>query len=157
MFSDICFVPCGSERLQDLYRKTKEKLKATFKFEKRITMYSIRDDEVGYSGVLPFKEFKKLIIDENGATKAVFEDNIRDYLGPNPDVNKNITETIKTGNVNAFSMLNNGITVVTSSIIISGDIATIEDYQIVNGCQTSNVLIENMDSVEGIDELYYFL
>lgn len=153
LFSNISFEPCGSEKIQDLYRKTKEKLKATFKFEKRITMYSIDDDEVGYSGVLPFKEFKKLIIDENGATKAVFEDNIRDYLGPNPDVNKNITETIKTGNVNAFSMLNNGITVVTSSIIISGDIATIEDYQIVNGCQTSNVLIENMDSVEGIDEL----
>ena len=153
LFSNISFEPCGSEKIQDLYRKTKEKIKATFKFEKRITMYSINDDEVGYSGVLPFKEFKKLIIDENGATKAVFEDNIRDYLGPNPDVNKNITETIKTGNVNAFSMLNNGITVVTSSIIISGDIATIEDYQIVNGCQTSNVLIENMDSVEGIDEL----
>ena len=153
LFSNISFEPCGSEKIQDLYRKTKEKLKATFKVEKRITMYSINDDEVGYSGVLPFKEFKKLIIDENGATKAVFEDNIRDYLGPNPDVNKNITETIKTGNVNAFSMLNNGITVVTSSIIISGDIATIEDYQIVNGCQTSNVLIENMDSVEGIDEL----
>lgn len=153
LFSNISFEPCGSEKIQDLYRKTKEKLKATFKFEKRITMYSINDDEVGYSGVLPFKEFKKLIIDENGATKAVFEDNIRDYLGPNPDVNKNITETIKTRNVNAFSMLNNGITVVTSSIIISGDIATIEDYQIVNGCQTSNVLIENMDSVEGIDEL----
>lgn len=153
LFSDINFEACGSEKIQDLYRKTKEKLKATFKFEKRITMYSINDDEVGYSGVFPFKEFKKLIIDENGATKAVFEDNIRDYLGPNPDVNKNITETIKTKNVNAFSMLNNGITVVTSSIIISGDIATIEDYQIVNGCQTSNVLIENMDSVEGIDEL----
>lgn len=153
LFSNISFEACGSEKIQDLYRKTKEKLKSTFKFEKRITMYSINDDEVGYSGVLPFKEFKKLIIDENGATKAVFEDNIRDYLGPNPDVNKNITETIKTGNVNAFSMLNNGITVVTSSIIISGDIATIEDYQIVNGCQTSNVLIENMDSVEGIDEL----
>lgn len=153
LFSNISFEPCGSEKIQDLYRKTKEKLKSTFKFEKRITMYSINDDEVGYSGVLPFKEFKKLIIDENGATKAVFEDNIRDYLGPNPDVNKNITETIKTGNVNAFSMLNDGITVVTSSIIISGDIATIEDYQIVNGCQTSNVLIENMDSVEGIDEL----
>ena len=153
LLSNISFEPCGSEKIQDLYRKTKEKLKSTFKFEKRITMYSINDDEVGYSGVLPFKEFKKLIIDENGATKAVFEDNIRDYLGPNPDVNKNITETIKTGNVNAFSMLNNGITVVTSSIIISGDIATIEDYQIVNGCQTSNVLIENMDSVEGIDEL----
>lgn len=153
LFSDISFKPCGSEEIQDLYRKTKEKLKATFKFEKRITMYSISDEEVGYSGVLPFKEFKKLIIDENGATKAVFEDNIRDYLGPDPDVNKNITETIKTRNVNAFSMLNNGITVVTSSINISGDIATIEDYQIVNGCQTSNALIENMETVKEIDEL----
>ena len=83
LFSNISFEACGSEKIQDLYRKTKEKLKSTFKFEKRITMYSINDDEVGYSGVLPFKEFKKLIIDENGATKAVFEDNIRDYLGPN--------------------------------------------------------------------------
>ena len=71
LFSNICFEACGSEKIQDLYRKTKEKLKSTFKFEKRITMYSINDDEVGYSGVLPFKEFKKLIIDENGATKSL--------------------------------------------------------------------------------------
>lgn len=153
LFSEIKFIPCGSEEIQNLFRKTKAKLKATFKFEKRITMYSINDDEVGYSGVLPFKEYKKLIVEENGAIKPVFEDNIRDYLGPNPDVNKNIRETIQAGNVNAFSMLNNGIMVVASSINISGDIATIEDYQIVNGCQTSNILIENMEDAENIDEL----
>lgn len=52
---------------------------------------------VGYSGILPFKEYKKLILDESGATKPVFEDNIRDYLGPNPNVNQSICETIKTG------------------------------------------------------------
>ncbi len=83
LFSNISFEACGSEKYKTYIVKTKRKLKSTFKFEKRITMYSINDDEVGYSGVLPFKEFKKLIIDENGATKAVFEDNIRDYLGPN--------------------------------------------------------------------------
>lgn len=153
LFSNITFLPCGTGELQDLYRKTKAKLSATFKFEKRVTMYSISDDEVGYSGVLPFKEFKKIILEESGATKPVFEDNIRDYLGPDPDVNKNISETILSGNVNAFSMLNNGVTIVASSINIPGDIATIEDYQIVNGCQTSNILIDNMDSVAEIDEL----
>ena len=92
-------------------------------------MYSISDDEVGYSGVLPFKEFKKLIIEDNGTIKPVFEDNIRDYLGPNPDVNKSICETIMSGNVNAFSMLNNGITIVASSISMPGDIAWMSDEQ----------------------------
>lgn len=116
-------------------------------------MYSINDDEVGYSGVLPFKEYKKLIVDENGAVKPVFEDNIRDYLGPNPNVNKRIKHTIIEGDINAFSRLNNGIIIVASSIKISGDRATIEDYQIVNGCQTSNVLIECMYDAEKIDYL----
>ena len=153
LFSKIETIPCGSAEIQTLFRKTKEKLTATFKFEKRITMYSISDEEVGYSGVLPFKEYKKLILDESGATKPVFEDNIRDYLGPNPDVNQSICETIRSGNINAFSMLNNGITIVASSISIPGDIATIEDYQIVNGCQTSNILIENMEISENIDDL----
>lgn len=153
LFSNIDFIPCGSGEVQALYRKTKAKLSATFKFEKRITMYSISDDEGGYSGVLPFKEFKKLIIEDNGTIKPVFEDNIRDYLGPNPDVNKSICETIMSGNVNAFSMLNNGITIVASSISMPGDIATIEDYQIVNGCQTSNILIDNMELSDNIDDL----
>lgn len=153
LFSNIDFSPCGSAEIQDLYRKTRSKLSATFRFEKRITMYSLNDDEIGYSGVLPFKEFRKLILEDTGAVKPVFEDNIRDYLGPNPDVNKSIKETIISGNVNAFSMLNNGITVVASSITMPGDIATIEDYQIVNGCQTSNILIENMEFSENIDYL----
>lgn len=153
LFSDIIFNPCGSAEIQDLYRKTKAKLTATFKFEKRVTMYSLSDEEVGYSGVLPFREFKKIILEDSGATKPVFEDNIRDYLGPVPDVNKSISETILSGNVNAFSMLNNGITIVASSIKIPGDIATIEDYQIVNGCQTSNILIDNMESAQNIDDL----
>lgn len=153
LFSDIIFYQCGSAEIQDLYRKTKAKLTANFRFEKRVTMYSINDKEVGYSGVLPFREFKKIILEDSGATKPVFEDNIRDYLGPTLDVNKSISKTILSGNVNAFSMLNNGVTIVASSINIAGDIANIEDYQIVNGCQTSNILIDNMDSADNIDNL----
>lgn len=68
-FLNIKFIPCGSVEIQSLYRKTKAKLAATFRFEKRITMYSINDEEVGYCGVLPFKEYKKLILEDTGAIK----------------------------------------------------------------------------------------
>ena len=37
-------------------------------------------------------------------------------------------------------LLNNGVTIVADSISKTGDTFTIEDYQIVNGCQTSHVL-----------------
>jgi len=153
LFSNIAFYPCGSSDLQSLYRKTKSKLSATFKFDKRITMYAINDEEVGYIGVLPFKEFKKLILDDNGTPKAVFEDNIRDFLGIDIDVNKSIGETILSGDINSFCMLNNGITIVASSISIPGDNATIEDYQIVNGCQTSNILLDSIECAEQINDL----
>ena len=42
-------------------------------------------------------------------------------------------------------MLNNGVTIVASSISPTGDQFTLTDYQIVNGCQTSNVLFNNKD------------
>lgn len=102
LFSIVDFTPCGFYEIQTMFRKTKAKLTATFRFEKRITMYSISDDEVGYSGVLPFKEFRKLILEENGAQKPVFEDNIRDYLGPDPDVNSSIRETVLSGDVGSM-------------------------------------------------------
>lgn len=155
LFSSVEFYPIGATEIQTLYRKTKEKLTATFEFGKRVTMYteSSNSNEVGYCGVIPFSEFKKLLLNDSGAIKPVFEDNIRDYLGPDENVNTNIKETLKRGANNSFCMLNNGVVVVASSINISGDNATIEDYQIVNGCQTCNVLLDNMDVSPNIDKL----
>lgn len=153
LFSSVKVIPCGSEDIQNMYRKATSSLSATFKFEKRITMYSISDDEVGYSGVLPFSEYRKIILELSGTEKPVFEDNIRDFLGIKPEVNHAIEETIKSGDINAFSMLNNGIMVVANSVKLFGDIMTIEDYQVVNGCQTSNILIRNIDTAPSINDL----
>ncbi len=47
-------------------------------------------------------------------------------------------------------MLNNGVTVVASSLTPAGNRFTLRDYQIVNGCQTSNVLHE-CQRISGID------
>ncbi len=153
LFSKITVKPCGAEDVQNLYRKTFNELSTTFNFEKKVVMYSLSEDEIGYCGVLPFKEFSKIILDDSGALKPVFEDNIRDFLGGNTDVNKSIEESIISGDVNSFSQLNNGVMIVANASNLSGDLMTIKDYQIVNGCQTSHMLFEHMDDVDNLDNL----
>ncbi|WP_446719262.1 AIPR family protein, partial [Herbaspirillum sp. C7C2] len=39
-----------------------------------------------------------------------------------------------------FCVLNNRVTIVATSLTPAGNHFTLRDYQIVNGCQTSNVL-----------------
>lgn len=103
--------------------------------------------------MIPFKEFKKIIVDENDRIQNVFEDNVRDFQGDSNDVNKRILSTITGESVDLFSVLNNGVTIVTNSLNNTGDTFTIKDYQIVNGCQTSNVMYNNRTS-ENIDEIH---
>lgn len=146
LFSNIIFIPCGAEKIQEMYRKIQGELTATFRFEKRITMFTNEEtEEVGYYGVIPFQEFRKIIIEEE-VLRPVFEDNIRDFLGVNNDVNQAIEQTIKIGDANSFCMLNNGITIVAEAAPFSGDTITINNYQIVNGCQTSHILFLNMNN-----------
>lgn len=154
LFEDINFFPCDSKRLQNLYRKTKEPVEASIKFEKKVTIPTISNIKVAYSGMIPFSEFRKIIIDETGKMKSVFNDNIRDYLEQeNNPVNTDIAGTLKTGDLDSFCILNNGVTIVADEISGAGDNITITNYQIVNGCQTSNVLYENR-SVDGIDDMH---
>ena len=47
-----------------------------------------------------------------------------------------------------FPILNNGVTIVAKSLDQSGDKFTISDFQIVNGCQTSNVLYKCRDEIK---------
>ncbi len=154
LFDKINFIPCGSKELQALYRKTKEPVEATIKFERKVTIPSIPKIKVAYSGMLPFSEFKKIIIDESGKMKSVFEDNIRDYLEQesNP-VNSDISSTLQQGSMDQFCILNNGVTIVADQISGPGDTITITNYQIVNGCQTSNVLYENRN-LPNIDNMH---
>lgn len=154
LFENINFYPCDAKKLQKLYRKTKEPVEASIKFEKKVTIPSINGIKVAYSGMIPFNEFKKIIIDSSGKMKFVFNDNIRDYLEQeNNAVNTDIANTLKKGDLESFCILNNGVTVVADEISGPGDNITITNYQIVNGCQTSNVLYENRN-LPDIDEMH---
>ncbi|MBR6211105.1 MAG: AIPR family protein [Clostridiales bacterium] len=153
IFSAVKFNPCGAKEIQSLYRATKNTLSTKFKFEKHILMFGDEDsDSMGYSGVIPFKEYKKIIIGEGDSLRPVFDDNIRDFLGNRNQVNKAIMMTLQNLDVNSFCMLNNGITIIADKVQFTGSTAILTDYQIVNGCQTSHVLYDNRN-LEGIDDL----
>ena len=152
LFNQVSFIPFGSREVQMAYRKSINDYEVTFTFDKRITLFSDGTENSGYSGILPYHEFKRIICTENGTLRDVFEDNIRDFLGNDNDVNSAIDATLRNGSLQRFSVLNNGITIVADSVRITGDSVTITNYQVVNGCQTSHVLFSGRD-IPGIDSL----
>ena len=146
LFDKVKIKALGARELTALYRKTKETSSANFSFAKRFTIPSMNGISEAYIGLLPFEEFQKIIIDDNGKLKNVFEDNVRDFQGDGNDVNSVISDTVTSESSEVFSILNNGITIVANTISPTGDSFTIKDYQIVNGCQTSNVLYNNREN-----------
>ena len=143
LFEGVSFTPFGAKELATSYRKSKESISTTITFNNRITIPKINGVSQAYIGLLPFNEFLKIVADEEDILLNVFEDNVRDFQGDTNDVNGGIATTITNYDSEIFSVLNNGVTIVASSISPTGDQFTISDYQIVNGCQTSNVLYNN--------------
>lgn len=145
LFEKILFTPYWARELAIAYRKTKESVTSTITFSNRITIPKINGVSQAYIGLLPFSEFLKIVADSNESLLNVFEDNVRDFQGDTNDVNGWIATTLKSDDSEIFSVLNNWVTIVASTISPTGDQFTISDYQIVNWCQTSNVLYNNKE------------
>ena len=143
LFEKVSFTPYGAKEISTAYRKTKESTSTTFNFSNRITIPKINGVSQADIGLIPYNEFLKIVADEEDNLLNVFEDNVRDFQGENNDVNGGIASTITNNGSEIFSVLNNGITIVANTISPTGDQFTITDYQVVNGCQTSNVLYNN--------------
>ena len=138
----------GKKDIVQLYKETKTQLKADVKVEQKITLPDVPSITESYLCLIKFSEFKKLIVDEQGEIReSVFNDNIRAYQGDNA-VNKAMSKSLQEGNHNLFTSMNNGITIIAKSMRPTGMSIHLSDYQIVNGCQTSNVLYNNMNLVD---------
>lgn len=153
LFSKIVIELIDKQTLINKHKKAISPLKATFRFDNKIPLSGIQNVEEAYIGFVSFSEFKNLIMDESqGKLKSLFNDNLRDFLGIENPINSGIKRTLVAGKFNEFSLLNNGVTVIADSNSGRGNNLILENYQIVNGCQTSNVLFEckhipNIDNV----------
>lgn len=134
------------------YKDTKAKIEVEIKVEQKLVMPQTEENQESDLCLIPFREFKKLIIDSDGKfIQSVFNDNIRAFQGLNV-VNEAMSASLKNGEIALFTAMNNGVTVVTAHMQTVGNNIRLRDYQIVNGCQTCNVLYQNI-SLEGIDQL----
>jgi hypothetical protein len=148
-FSVIEFQPIDLNRLMTIYKELNNSILREVVIAKNVSFPEIEGAEQAYLGLIPFSEYLKLITDEGGALiQGVFYDNVRGYLGENP-VNSEIISTLQNKDTAVhFPILNNGITIVAKSLNVSGEKFKLMDYQIVNGCQTSNVLYHCRSNVD---------
>ena len=83
---------------------------------------------------------KLLTKDDDTLRRSLFNSNVRDYLGNKGVVNSEIEHTISS-EPEMFLMCNNGITIVCSNFIqIRNKLVSIDNPQIVNGCQTCSTI-----------------
>lgn len=143
MFDTVSFHALDATKVQKLYFQTKNAFRVTISFGQNLSLPEIPNVRESYIGLLPISEYLKMITDDDGnVRRRLFFDNIRDFQGDTP-VNIAIAATLLSETNIEFPLRNNGITIVTRKLQRVGSQFTLEDFQIVNGCQTSHVIAAN--------------
>lgn len=150
-FSEIDYLILDRDGIGIAFNQTTAPIEAKVEALSVAALPTIAGVEEAYLAVVPAQQFvnNMLANDEGRLRVHVFEENVRAFLGPENPVNTAIGETIRDSKTRSrFPVLNNGITVVSPDVRVQGLSITFIDFQIVNGCQTSNVLWLNKDNLD---------
>ena len=147
-FRNVEFYPVGADQIQKLHSQAKNAISREFMFQQRTVIPDIANVKEAHLGFLSGKEFLRLICDDDGnLIESLFYENVRGWEGYNT-INTEIRETLKSDARDRFVLMNNGITIIARSLHTTGHKFTMGDFQIVNGCQTSNVLYDNRELLD---------
>ncbi|UNU87019.1 AIPR family protein [Aeromonas dhakensis] len=151
-FNEITVTPLDRSKLLKLYTSLTQKTEAKLKLIDYIPLPEMPSVPQAYIATVNAHEYVTalLIDDEKNIRQSVFEENVRSFLGEDNDVNKEIAETLNSDEKrNLFSVLNNGVTIVAPELTLIANTKeiTLTNYQIINGCQTSNTLYENKEKL----------
>lgn len=150
-FSNIDVVLVNRDSIVEMWKAAEGQVEATLRVLGSAAFPRTPGIEEGYAVTVRAKDFiNQILVDKNGRLRPrIFEENVRDFLGLEGDVNKEMAETIADPiKQKRFGVLNNGITMISPDVRVGGLEIFIRDFQIVNGCQTSNVLFENREKIE---------
>ena len=155
LFSNVDFIAYGKDKVQELYRKNSRALNATIQLEGQIPLPDLRGVESAYITIIKASEFLKILShSSNKINKSIFYENVRDFQDESSEANRSMKLTLKDeSKKDKFCLYNNGITILVKDGGMTGKNITLEDYQIVNGCQTSNVLFNVAQSGENVSEI----
>jgi AIPR protein len=148
LFREVEFTCIGADGLQRLYSQTKNAIAREFVFANRTVAPEIAGVTQAYLGFIPAKEFISIIRDEDGdIIHSIFYDNVRDWLGET-EINVEVGNTLTSDAKARFALMNNGVTVIARALQLTGNRFHIEDFQIVNGCQTSHILFNHREHID---------
>ncbi|MFK0330776.1 AIPR family protein [Rhizobium sp. NPDC090275] len=137
----------GASDLQQYYRAATSAVEVDIDFARNVVMPNNNHVEEAYVGYIDAANLLKLYTLRDasgnliGVNRSVFFDNIRDYDSKSK-INVSIKDNVRSSGGLEFVFRNNGITVVSKNIDRTGDKFRLEDFQIVNGCQTSNIIFD---------------
>lgn len=131
----------GKQYVIDAYKEVTNNISTEIYFKNSLQLDEIPNVKEARIGYLSGEEFLKIIQDTSGyLRKRIFYENVRDYQGSDNFVNKEIRETIENNETrDYFILMNNGLTIITKGFqSLGGNKFALRDFQIVNGCQTTN-------------------
>lgn len=149
VFTAVRFGCMEAEELHGAYSQTKNAVTRGFEFRDKSDLPPSEGVAQAFIGYVPAREFLTIINDESGdeILGSIFYDNVRDWQEYN-DVNDKMRQTLASPEKSRFALMNNGVTIIARQINQIGSRFTISDFQIVNGCQTSNVLFDQRSQID---------
>jgi hypothetical protein len=147
-FNSVDFEFVGLQQLIQLWDKTRHTISAVMQTKQLSPYPEMPGVTESYLAIVPLRSFvENVLMDGDGKLRVhIFEENVRAFLGGSNPVNKQIRDTLSDPEAQKqFAILNNGITIISPDVRVQSDKVSMENYQIVNGCQTSNVLFENYE------------
>lgn len=149
-FSNVDVILVNRDSIVEMWTTAEGQVEATLKVLGSAAFPRTPGIDEGYAVTVRAKDFiEQILVDQNDRLRQrIFEENVRDFLGVGGDVNKEMAETLRDETKQKrFGLLNNGITIISPDIRVGSLEISIRDFQIVNGCQTSNVLYENREHI----------
>jgi len=152
IFDPINFNPIGIDQINDLWMSTISPIEASIVCEDELSIPTMEGVNQAYIVITRADHFVDEVLEdesEDKITPGIFDQNVRHFLGTDNEVNEKIEYTLDNEmKKNRFSILNNGITIVSSKVERITEKIIMEDFQIVNGCQTSHILFKNRDKLD---------
>ena len=103
--------------------------------------------EKNYILLCSLADYLSFITDEEGELRSyLFDANVRAFQGSNVAVNKDIAGSLTSDDEMDFWWLNNGVTVLATDASVVGKTITLDDVQIVNGLQTTQIIFDYFKS-----------
>ena len=141
-FSLIDYVWLDKRHLQDIINSNENSYRAELECKTSVLIPG-GNDKFGdaYMMCMPAQELIKLMVTSDGLLRRnMFDDNVRDSQGHSA-VNQEILSTLKEY-PGRFVLFNNGITIVCKEAKPENGKYVLENPQIVNGCQTCNMIYQ---------------